>query len=45
MICMLYQYIDPVYKDHIPNLDRGDEASKHIIFGSNVEWKKDGSKL
>ena len=28
---------DPAYQQHVPNLDGGDEASEHILFGTNID--------
>ena len=28
---------DPAYQQHVPNLDGGDGASEHIIFGTNID--------
>lgn len=31
-------FLDPSYQQHVPNLDGGEGASQHILFGSNVDW-------
>ena len=34
----LMVFLDPSYQQHVPNLDGGEGASQHILFGSNVDW-------
>lgn len=31
-------FLDPSYQQHVPNLDGGEGASQHILFGTNVDW-------
>ena len=32
---------DPAYQQHVPSLDGGEEASEHILFGTDVDLEND----
>ena len=35
----LFPLPDPDYQQGVPNLDGGEGASEHILFGTNIDWK------
>ena len=39
VVLVILIIIDPTYQSFIPNLDGGDKASEHIIFGTNIKPK------